>query len=91
MKSYRSRRFRDLLRALPKDVRRQAYAAYQQFKRDPFHPSLQFKLVSQNEPLYSVRIGLGYRALGLRDEADEIVWIWIGSHAEYDKLISRMN
>jgi hypothetical protein len=79
-----------MLRALPKEVRRQAYAAYRQFKRDPFHPSLQFKRVAQSEPLYSVRVGLGYRALGLRDEDDEMVWIWIGPHAEYDKLLSRM-
>ena len=90
MKSYRSRRFKSLLRSLPKEVRQQAYAAYRQFQRDPFHPSLQFKRVSRNEPLYSVRIGLGYRAPGLRDEEDEIVWIWIGPHAEYDKLLSRM-
>ena len=90
MKSYRSRRFRELFRLLPKEVQQQAYAAYRQFQRDPFHHSLQFKRVSHREPLYSVRVGLGYRALGLRDEEDDVVWIWIGPHAEYDKLLSRM-
>ncbi len=47
MKSRRTRRFRELLRTLPKDVRRQAYAAYRLFKRDPYHSSLQFKRVSR--------------------------------------------
>ncbi len=89
MRSKRTQRFRQLLRAMPDDAKRQAYAAYRQFKREPYHPSLQFKRVSQRKPLYSVRIGIGYRALGLREEEDLIVWVWIGSHAEYDKLLSR--
>lgn len=50
------------------------------------HPSLQFKCVHQTEPLYSVRIGLGWRALGLLED-DTIAWFWIGSHADYDRLI----
>ena len=34
----------------------------------------------------SVRVGLGYRALGVR-HGDDILWFWIGSHAEYDRLV----
>lgn len=89
MRSKRTRQFSELLRALPDDIKRQAYTAYRLFKRDPYHPSLQFKRVSHRRPLYSVRIGISYRALGLREEDDLIVWIWIGSHADYDKLLSR--
>ncbi|MBZ0288027.1 MAG: hypothetical protein K8I30_10470 [Anaerolineae bacterium] len=89
MKSKRTRQFRDLLHGLPTDAKRQAYDAYRLFKRDPYHPSLQFKRVSLRKPLYSVRIGMGHRALGMREEDDLIVWIWIGSHADYDKLIGR--
>lgn len=88
MRSKRTQRFRELLRALPDDIKRQAYSAYRLFKHDPYHPSLHFKRVSQRKPLYSVRIGLSYRALGLREGDDLIVWIWIGSHADYDRLIS---
>jgi hypothetical protein len=29
-----------------------------------------------------------YRVLGLR-EPDAMVWFWIGSHAEYDKLLAQ--
>ena len=87
MKSRRTKRFRELLRALPIDAKRQAYRAYRLFKRDPYHTSLHFKQVSRKKSVYSVRIGISYRALGLRENDDLIVWFWIGSHAEYDKLV----
>jgi hypothetical protein len=80
--------FRVLLRALPLEARRQARAAYLQFKRDPYHPSLRFKRVSNRAPIYSARVGHGYRVLGLREKDDSIIWFWIGTHAEYDKLLS---
>lgn len=84
MKSKRTAEFRERLYALPPGARRQAYKAYRQFKNDPDHPGLQFKHIRGD--LYSVRIGLRFRALG-KLKADEITWFWIGTHAEYDKLI----
>lgn len=84
MKSFRTRQFAEQLEALPETVRHQAEAAYTQFKRDPWHPGLQFKEVALG--VWSVRIGLKYRALGART-GDTIVWYWIGSHASYDKLV----
>jgi hypothetical protein len=54
---------------------------------DPFHPSLHFKSIHQTRPIWSVRIGLNYRAVGIKPDANEIVWFWIGSHTDYDKLI----
>jgi hypothetical protein len=47
------------------------------------------KQVHATRPIFSVRVGLGYRALGVR-EGDEMIWFWIGSHADYDQLLSRM-
>ncbi len=38
------------------------------------------------ENVYSVRIGLGYRALGVL-EGSTVTWFWIGSHAEYDHVL----
>ena len=38
-------------------------------------------------PIYSVRIGLHWRAVGTR-EGDVMIWYWIGSHAEYDRIVS---
>jgi mRNA-degrading endonuclease RelE of RelBE toxin-antitoxin system len=87
MKSRLDPDFRKLFAGLPKQVQRRAKAAYRLFKDNPRHNSLQFKLIDSNDNLYSIRIGLKYRALGIMDEDDEIVWFWIGTHAEYDKLI----
>ena len=88
MISRTTERIRKALAALPVNVRAQARLAYRLFQQDPRHPGLQFKQVHASRPIYSARIGLGYRALGVRD-GDLIVWFWIGSHAEYDRLISQ--
>ena len=86
MISKRTKRFKELYQALPKDIRQQAFAAYRLFRDNPYHPSLSFKQVDPKPPLYSVRIGLHYRALGIK-QGDTIVWVWIGHHAEYDKIL----
>jgi len=88
LRSRTTRRFRKCLAELPDDVRRRARKAYRLFREDPSHPSLRFKRIHRTQPIHSVRISLGYRALGVR-EGDTMVWFWIGSHDEYDKLIGR--
>ncbi len=88
MRSRRSKRFRELFRALPSDAKAQAYAAYRLFAHDPRHPGLHFKKL--HDRLYSVRVGISYRALGVMENPDLMIWIWIGSHAEYDKLIRQL-
>jgi len=47
---------------------------------------LSFKKVDDEANLYSVRIGIGYRAVGKLD-GDQIIWFWIGSHGDYDRLL----
>lgn len=86
MKSRTTRRFRERLAALPAPVREQARAAYLIFQQNAAHPSLYFKKVHATQPVYSARINLDFRAVGVLN-ANEIVWFWIGSHAEYDKVL----
>jgi hypothetical protein len=86
MISRTTRSFRDLLSRLPKSVRGDARKSYDQFKLNPSHPGLQFKCVQKNAKVYSVRVNLNYRALGTLD-GNEILWMWIGSHKDYDKLL----
>jgi len=88
VKSRTTERFRKALAALPAEVQEQAREAYRQFQRDPHHPGLRFKPVHQSMPIYSARIGRGYRAVGLV-EGDSVIWYWIGSHAEYDRVITQ--
>ena len=86
MRSFTSRRFREMYANLPEQVRLQSQRAYQLFRRNPSHPGLNFKRVDEENNIYSARIGLGYRALG-RLEGSEIVWVWIGPHSDYDRLV----
>jgi hypothetical protein len=51
------------------------------------HPSLRFKKVRGRNGLWSARVGLHYRALATEVEGGGWHWFWIGSHAEYDRLI----
>lgn len=86
-KSRRSKEFRRLLAALPADAQRQAYEAYQLFKENPRHGSLQFKRIgSKKSSMYSARIGDHYRAIG-KLVGDTVYWDWIGTHEEYNRLI----
>ena len=86
MNSRTTRRFRDLFGALPAHAQRQARLSYQLFRQDPCHPGLHFKQVCRDPPTYSARVGIGYRALGVLD-GNTVIWFWIGTHAEYDKLL----
>jgi hypothetical protein len=75
-------------RRLPAEIQQQSRRCYQLWRENPHHPSLQFKRIHRHENMYSVRIGLGWRALGLL-EGNTITWFWIGTHSEYDRLIRK--
>ena len=89
MRSRATPRFWAAYRALPSVIKQAARKAYRLFREDAWHPSLQFKKVHEREPVYSVRVTLGYRAVGLL-EHDEMTWFWIGTHAEYDRLLEHL-
>lgn len=89
MRSHVTAGFRRLFEQLPVDVRRRARQSYLLWKEDPAHPGVQFKRVHAHEPIYSVRIGLDWRAVGLQ-QGEAIIWFWIGSHADYDGLLKRL-
>ena len=89
MTSHTTKRFRKLLAALPAHVRRQAREAYRLWLTNPWHPSLQFKQIHPSRPIFSARVGLDWRAVCLRS-GDAAVWYFIGSHADYERLIATM-
>ena len=82
-------RFREALARLPVHVRRQAREAYRLFSQNPNHPSLRFKPVHATRPIYAARVSRDYRAVGIVD-GETIVWFWIGSHANYERLLTRL-
>jgi hypothetical protein len=83
MKSSTTPDFRERLAALPLEVRRSALKNYRLWRVNPRHPSLRFKPVGE---YWSVRVGASHRALG-RKRHGEMIWFWIGSHDEYERLI----
>jgi hypothetical protein len=89
MKSFTTRDFHRLFAALPRQVQSQARQSYRLFMQNPLHPGLHFKRVYDDPPMYSARVGISYRAVGVR-EGDTITWFWIGSHANYNKLLAEL-
>jgi len=84
VRHFATRRYWIFYDALPDDVRTLADKNFSLLKSNPRHPSLHFKKIGQ---FWSVRVGINYRALATEVD-DGLLWIWIGSHAEYDKLVS---
>jgi hypothetical protein len=66
-------------------IRITARRVYGLFGDNPDHPSLRFKKLAGYEDIWSVRINEQYRAVGQR-RGEIVIWVWIGSHSEFDKL-----
>jgi mRNA-degrading endonuclease RelE of RelBE toxin-antitoxin system len=69
---------------IPQHTQTLARDQFQRMKENLKHPSLHLKKVGR---FWSVRVGLQYRALAVERE-ETLVWFWIGTHAEYDRLIN---
>lgn len=83
MKHRTTPQFWDRFEKLPKPIQKLARKNFDLLLQDPRHPSLHFKRIDQ---FWSVRIGSSYRALAVEDGSDYI-WVWIGAHDEYDRII----
>jgi hypothetical protein len=77
-------RFWACFHALPQQVQQLARKNYNLLRENPRHPSLRFKKVGK---LWSARVGGNHRALAIEDD-DRYIWVWIGTHEEYDRLIN---
>lgn len=76
-------RFWTCFARLPEAVQKVARQNFELLKENPAHPSLHFKKVGK---LWSVRVGSNHRAVAVEDGA-EFIWVWIGPHDEYMRLI----
>ncbi|MDU0365200.1 hypothetical protein RWK44_33060 [Rhizobium sp. 25PS6] len=83
MKHHATPAFWEAYDRLPEQIRKLADGNFDLLKQDPRHPSLHFKRVGR---FWSARVGASWRALAVSD-GDDIIWFWIGSHADYDKLL----
>ena len=78
-------RFWTCLGRLPEAVQRVARQNFELLKENPAYPSLHFKKVGK---LWSVRVGINHRALAVED-GEDFVWVWIGPHDEYKRMIKQ--
>ena len=83
MRHFASPAFWECYHRLPENVRRLADRRFALLKSNYEHPSLHFKKIGKYR---SVRIGVHYRALAV-EVSDGLLWWWIGSHSDYDKLV----
>jgi hypothetical protein len=83
MRHFASDTFWSAYDKLPARVRDLADKNFVLLKGNPQHPSLHFKKVGR---LWSVRVGMGHRALGTEVEGN-MHWHWIGTHADYNNKI----
>ena len=83
MNHFASPSFWTACETLPASVKRVADRNFEILKANQKHPSLHLKKINR---YWSVRVGIHYRALAVEIE-DGLLWFWIGSHADYDKLI----
>lgn len=89
MKSITTLQFWKLYNELPEDVKIRADSAYELWQINPYVHGLYFKRVGKKRPVYSVRIGSGYRALGVL-QGDTVIWFWIGTHDEYEGILKHL-
>lgn len=86
MKSRCTQRFWRQFHALPESVQQLALKSYRLWKQTPSHPSLRFRKLEGSD-LMTVRIGNHHRAIGYLEERG-MIWVWIGTHAEYDRIVT---
>lgn len=80
MRHFAGPRFWQAYESLPENIRKLADKNFTLLSQNPRHPSLNFKRVGR---YWSVRVGQHYRALAVEVDGD-LLWFWIGTHAEYD-------
>jgi len=83
LKHFTNPSFWECYHNLPSSVQEQADRNFEILKENPYHPSLHLKKIGN---YWSVRIGRSYRTVAVETE-NGLIWFWIGSHSDYDKLI----
>ncbi len=76
-----------LYQKLPQRIKTIAKRNYKIWKENPRHPGLSFKRIHKSKPIYSIRVGIGWRAIGIKKDKNTMIWFWIGSHSEYNNLL----
>jgi hypothetical protein len=71
----KNQRLSEVFEKLPQRIKETAKKNYKLWRKNPSHLSLEFKEVKPKENIWSVRVEIGWRALGvIKAEEEKIVW-----------------
>ncbi|MGI9298435.1 MAG: hypothetical protein ACR2QC_11155 [Gammaproteobacteria bacterium] len=74
---------------LPPYIRRRVDRCIAMLNETPPRPSLQLKRVDSPRAGWTARVNRDYRMAAEEEPGDVVVWVFIGTHAEQDKLLRR--
>ena len=72
---------------LPIDVKKLAEKNYKLWKESKNSPGLRFKQIHKTLPIYSFRVGMKHRTVGVETSDNKIAWFWVGSFETFNKTI----
>jgi len=86
LRSFLTPSFQKLYAGLPQHIQNLANEKYRLFQQTPFHPSLEFQAKGN---VWTVALGRSYRAIARR-RGNDLHWVWIGSHEDYNNVLKRL-
>lgn len=94
-KNKTTRRFRDLYQRLPAQIQKLVRLTAVAFDQDPTRCTFRHHALNDTNNgnhlpgSFSVSITMGYRAIYTHDATGTRIWYWVGSHADYDRLVGK--
>ena len=73
---------------LPDDIRKLAEQNYQLWKENSKNPGLRFKQIHKTQPVFSFRVGMKHRTVGVETPDGKLVWFWVGSFETFKQVIA---
>jgi hypothetical protein len=81
-----TKRFWKCFENLPAPVQKVSKKNFELLKTNPLHPSLHFKKIGK---FWTIRAGFNHRALAVED-GEDFIWVWIGTHNAYERMIKEI-
>ena len=78
----------DTFEDLPEDIKKLAEKNYKLWRESKNSPGLRFKQIHKSLPIYSFRVGMKHRTVGVETDDNKIAWFWVGSFETFNKTIS---
>lgn len=78
----------DTFEDLPEEVKKLAEKNYNLWRESKNAPGLRFKQIHKTLPIYSFRVGMKHRTVGIEAKDGKLAWFWVGSFESFKKAIA---